>query len=243
MTFAEQPSTPQTAMKPVPSAAKVVRFNDTIYYNDLKVGSQYSKAEGVACRWDSFNGQRSGRPELQSRWSWESEPHNATYFSSSSPPAKRSIGSSKPKASSPSVPQGKNSIDHRDLTSSSDHGPLNARKTSLDRRVQFEESADSLMPLADSESTLRYFLESDSSLAKDPWSPLLDDSERSPPEIPQRYFSDEFSIESSIDEPDFAGELSSEDSGKERFLRQFAKSVPPPPFDIAVSRKFKPRTC
>jgi hypothetical protein len=197
--------------------------------------SPRNKGEGVACRWDSFNGQRGGRPELQRRWSWESKPHDMSDCSSFPPPTKRSIGFSKLKVSSPSVPQGQNSMDHRHLKSSSDHGPLSARKTSLDRRVQFEESADSMMPLPDSDSTLRYFLESDTSLATDHWSPFLDDSERSPPEIPQRYFSDEFSIESSIDEPDFAGELSTEESGKERFLRQFEKSVPPPPLSIRVA--------
>jgi hypothetical protein len=226
MNTAKQPSTPQTAMKPVPSA-KVVRFNDTIHYNDFKVGSQYSKGEGVACRWESSNGQRR-------RWSWERKPLNTTDCFSSPFPAKRSIGFSKPNVSPPSVPQRKNSMDCSHLTSPSDHGPLSARKTSQDRRLQFEESAISVMALADSDSTLRHFSESDSSLATDPWSPLFDDSEHSAPVIPQRYFSDDFpyefsSIDASIDGPDFAGELPTEESDKEMFLRQFEKSVPPPP--------------
>jgi hypothetical protein len=194
MNIAEQPSTIQTDMKSVPSAAKVVRFNDTINCNDLKVGSQYAKGEGVACRWESSNCQRSGRHALRRRRSFESKPHNATDCFSSPPPSKRSII-----LSPPSIPQRKNSMDRRDLLSSSDQSN---RKTSLDYRLQFEESASSLMPLADSDNTLRHFSESDSSsLATDPWSPLLEvNSERSAPKIPQRFFSEEFSsIDASIE--------------------------------------------
>lgn len=231
-------------MKTAPTTAnKSVTFNDTIHYNDLDVGSLHSKESS-----DASGNRRSEKPTPERRWSWESKSRKEDGTFSSAPPApqrKRSIDL-KGAVAPPSVPQRKGSIDDRSLSTSSDHGPRRPHLQlgsldSLDRRParsrpnrrQRRGSLDHVSSPSQGSASSLTSTATPKSNNIDPWSPLVDGSEHTAPEIPERYFSDdELSLED-----DFAEESSDEsfEDGERPAARHFEEAIPPPPFDISVS--------